>query len=1070
MKYLIILNLLFVVGCKQEQHKFLANDVYTSSSEFSSMDMSEQTNHNSKKYWDNWKHGGDSTQWRRVESENNQRNIDFIKQIRTTNNIQGNQYSKLTKIKGTNLSGEWVEKGSNNISGRIYSIDYDVSTNRLVAISSSGQIWEMDDNSRWRSLNDGFRLFDTFRNSNISTKYGGYQISLVNSGENMIIVGGSPQKAYYSNSGELWQEVQNLVRNWNTSIVNVWERGNKVYLLQYDRYGQDYYLYQSNDLALGFDLLLQRSEETDIRTMQISYTGNSDYIFYRMTNGTIKIKQIINDELVDINIPAVDYDNYTGHFNIAAKDGFLYLAMARGNETDIYLTTDKGVSWNLMGVTPDTIYGIEINNFQVDASDRNILYFGSMLPMVSYDRGVNWTNITEDNYSQDPIESLHVDTRDVKSYLMDDGGSISFIANDGGVYSSKNQMHSVQNISIEGLNVSQYYDVLTAKFNPHMIIAGAQDQGVHINQVYSEYDMGYKIISGGDGGHMVSGDEGRSFWRSGNNGIAYFPNGGQQLPNSTTGFSSRGMNFWDFVNPPTQHGFLWLPKIATANNQPEKVYIGLNFNGLPGLWSVTYDPEQDALITEKNPFDFSLGAQEEQLIVDVAISPLNADYRYVVVQNRLNTTTINPNLETNVKVFSSIDGGENWDVLYLNDFGINLAGVDITPSEIKLGRYYITGGQYSKDESIVYVTQNNGNSFTNISSGMPRTYVNEIVESPNKQYLFAATDAGPYAYDNKKANWYSMHGVNSPVQIYSGVEFIEALNIVRFSTFGRGLWDFKIPKVDSMIIDGTFSGVYEDPNFVGKGVILNINSENSATIGWYTYGKDGKLKWIVGQHGVINGQSIEFSHLRIYSGTGLGDDYREDEVETRNWGKLTITFDTCERAWMSYSEDLGVAQYEIDPNRNGVLKVFEFGRGYKSLRKISSVFDLECGNNNAQANQANWSGIYHNPLRRGEFLFLQQTESNRVTGKLFTYHNGKQMWLDLNGISKSDKIVIPQVNITRGGGFGPIDNQILTNHWGDIFIHGDVCNDIVIEYDGVFYGDGQFEMENLVKPMGLDCN
>jgi hypothetical protein len=92
----------------------------------------------------------------------------------------------------------------------------------------------------------------------------------------------------------------------------------------------------------------------------------------------------------------------------------------------------------------------------------------------------------------------------------------------------------------------------------------------------------------------------------------------------------------------------------------------------------------------------------------------------------------------------------------------------------------------------VYKSIDGGVTFTPMSNGLPPTLVNEIVASPDERFIFAATEAGPYVYVANENMWYSLSDNTMPTQFYSGVEYVNALNTVRFSTMGRGIWDFVI--------------------------------------------------------------------------------------------------------------------------------------------------------------------------------------------------------------------------------------------------------------------------------------
>ena len=71
-------------------------------------------------------------------------------------------------------------------------------------------------------------------------------------------------------------------------------------------------------------------------------------------------------------------------------------------------------------------------------------------------------------------------------------------------------------------------------------------------------------------------------------------------------------------------------------------------------------------------------------------------------------------------------------------------------------------------------------------------------------FIFAATEVGPYVYVAYDDQWYDLAGVGAPDQTYWTVEYIENINTARYGTYGRGIWDF--------ILDENFDVIFGDIN------------------------------------------------------------------------------------------------------------------------------------------------------------------------------------------------------------------------------------------------------------------
>ncbi|MBK8548513.1 MAG: T9SS type A sorting domain-containing protein [Saprospiraceae bacterium] len=80
--------------------------------------------------------------------------------------------------------------------------------------------------------------------------------------------------------------------------------------------------------------------------------------------------------------------------------------------------------------------------------------------------------------------------------------------------------------------------------------------------------------------------------------------------------------------------------------------------------------------------------------------------------------------------------------------------------------------------------------FFSLKNGLPNTTVFKIVFNEDESLIYAATEAGPYVYVKSLEKWFLLSGSNTPNQIFWSVEYLPALKIARFGTYGRGIWDF----------------------------------------------------------------------------------------------------------------------------------------------------------------------------------------------------------------------------------------------------------------------------------------
>src|SRR5262249_20129880 len=89
-----------------------------------------------------------------------------------------------------------------------------------------------------------------------------------------------------------------------------------------------------------------------------------------------------------------------------------------------------------------------------------------------------------------------------------------YISTDGGLFRSTDLLVSVQNLSLSGLRISQYYTTHTSSRAPAHVVAGAQDQGYQrasVPAVPPSTALAFSQLISGDYGHLTSGDGDHDF-------------------------------------------------------------------------------------------------------------------------------------------------------------------------------------------------------------------------------------------------------------------------------------------------------------------------------------------------------------------------------------------------------------------------------------------------------------------------------------------------------------------------------------------------------------------------------
>ncbi|MBN2680914.1 MAG: T9SS type A sorting domain-containing protein [Bacteroidales bacterium] len=713
-----------------------------------------------RKQWIDLMHkAGPGVNWR-TENYNNR-----VQKQKNYSNSKGT--TSYVSIAGGLLTGNWRETGSRNLAGRTHFVEYDFQEDSIYLASSGGNIWKASKNGLgWRILNDFFKIDDIKMIRKID-HYSGKRLLVANGGW------GVPGFFYSDNDGISWTASSGLssIANWGSVIRTiVVNNSNKtIYLLamewDYSNWEKKTSIYVSENHGQSF---------TNIHSFLESEYGNEgNFDIWSAQNGAETIYLLENNNLSIINsdysLSSVSSISYSMPGSVLLEgteiSGLttLYIAVSESGQTTFYKSDNAGLSFTTKGTVEETPFFK--NSFEISATNSNTLYFGGVECYKSSDGGQTFTKLNNwwDYYDNMPAR-LHADIPGINSYRDSEGNEFVYINTDGGTYISNNQLNTVQNISLENLNVGQLYSVYSHRTNENVIFAGSQDQGYQLcvaNSGIATEDF-VQVVSG-DYGHIVSSDGGNSVWMVYPGFAAYYP---EAVTNPE--FS----DWWDFVCS----GQFWIPPLMADPDYPNRVYLG-GGTSTAGTHLFLLTSFSGWINHSELPYDFS-GNSGSSSISAIAYSTINTDYRYV--------------MNGNGDFFTSTDGGTTWveTAGFDGPDGNYLYGAAIVPSKTSLGTVYVAGSGYSNPGAFVSI--NNGNSFTEITSGLPGTMTYELAITDNDEMLFAATDIGPYVYITSENQWYDLGDGSAPDQVYWTVDYNPSNKTVRFGTYGRGIWDFVI--------------------------------------------------------------------------------------------------------------------------------------------------------------------------------------------------------------------------------------------------------------------------------------
>lgn len=697
------------------------------------------------------------------------------------------------------LTGTWIEKGADNVAGRMHNVDIDFDNNKIYGASDGGQIWKADLNGKkWTSLTDNYHVKGVHF----------LRLFKLENGVNRIVQANADSLLMYSdNEGVGWKISNGLESMKNDRLTRVAsDIKNNIYL-HFLRSNSTSYLFKSTDIGESFVLLdsQQSSRVTDIWSSR--YDDSPVYFLNKNELYSLNSEGILESiGPVGINFASSEISRCQLNGMVRNDSVFLAIMYRLDKSTRFFTSNNGGQNWQAKGTINEGPF--MTNSFGMSNIDPNVMGFGSVNAYRSFNGGTSWDLINGwGEYYGDVVHRLHADIPEIEFFRKPDGSEIVIVSTDGGSYISTDKLQSVTNISLKGLRTAQYYSTYTHRERNSVIYAGSQDQGFQRTSEITDSVASFDQIISGDYAHIVSSDGGRSLWTVYPGFAMYYPDAVGSTQNSR----------WDFSG--SNH--FWLPPLMADPYNPEIVYLagGTSSTG-NHLWTLEY--KNSSVSVSEQAYDFSGG--NGGVISSMGFSPINKDYRYV--------------LNSKGKMYYSSDRGVNWTQSRTYGPGSHyFFGNSLIPDPRDINTMYIGGSGYSGYP--VWVSKDGGRYFRGIGKGIPKTLVFEMAINETGTLLFAATEVGPFVYIVSEDRWYDLSGAGAPEQTYWSVDYIPSMRTARFATYGRGIWDFKIEHfgksgtgVDDDVIWANSIGleIYPNPVDVQANIEYHLNSEGSVNI------------------------------------------------------------------------------------------------------------------------------------------------------------------------------------------------------------------------------------------------
>jgi len=836
--------------------------------------------------------------WEEIERQNGLREMERRRALST----------EMAMTAGTS----WREVGSKNLAGRTRSSFIGPGGEDLYVGSALGGLWRGTINGEdWEPLGDNL--------------YGGvYEVVVLEAGAGApdIFVTRDGDDIYRSaDDGATWDPVNGLPSNMDVrDLVLLGDAAQTV--LVYGSSGGQSRVYDSTDAGANFQLrwALAPEWEGGLWVPRAGPGAGTDVYMlhqrkiYRSTSGGSGF----------VELGTVASSGSEGRITGSeAGAPTLYVSLRQSGDWNVHRSTDGGSSFTLRSSDIGDYWDTSLC---ASITDPDLVLYGGMECWRSTNGGSSFSRVNSwGSYYNNPQSRLHADIFGIDCFPDPDAPSTGerwIISCDGGTYESRTMMGSVNNLSMSGLGISQYYSTLTSTAEPTRLLAGSQDQGYQRGHVVTQSSSGPstdmdQLISG-DYGHLCSGDGSHSWVYSTYPGFVLVQQG------------EAGNSIYQ-VSFPSGSQHLWLPPVVADPTDNQAFY----FLG-HRLWRYTRGVGQSWNHVQHTSQAFDTGSSD--YLTAMAIAPTELSRMYACDEAG--------------RAWVSTDFGSAW-----TQTGSSLPGehyfygnaICVHPSisqEVFLG-----GSGYST--AGVRRSTDGGSSWQAESDGLPSTLVYDLAYAGDGSGdVYAATEAGAYRWDRATETWENIMGLEAPITLYWSVEAVPDLPLMRFGTYGRGIWDYTIgepgptgpgagycfgdgvgPCPCGNVNDGSLNGGQAgcaNGVSLGGAVLLGsgTNSVSAADLSLEAFGLDPNQPglYFQGDNQVAGGLGVGFGDGLRCAG---GEVIRLQVVVADAFGDSNTTISVASKGGASAGD---VKRYQLwyrNPSTSACLSGFNLSNGYE---------------------------------------------------------------------------------------------------------------------------------------------
>lgn len=428
---------------------------------------------------------------------------------------------------------------------------------------------------------------------------------------------------------------------------------------------------------------------------------------------------------------------------------YAFYVHSNGQVQGIYKSDNNGDNWNSTNASGigSVAYMWWFAKIFVHPTNPDRLYLSGFDTEASIDGGVSWSTV---------FNGAHVDQHSV--YIHPANPDLVVIGNDGGVYLSFDG--GANHAKLEGLPITQFYTCEIDYSQPERLYGGAQDNGSR--RTPDGGTDNWEFLFGGDGFYNLVDPldntyvyvefQYGNFYRSTDGGNSYF--------SATSGISGADRANWN------------TPVVFDPTN-PSTLYYGSQRLYKSTDRAASWSPISNDLSNGPGG-----GSQTFGTITTISVSAADANTIYVGTDDG--------------NVSMTTDGGTNWNNVSADLPERWVTGLATDPTDPMTAYVTFSGYRYHSDLSHVFKTNDNGSTWTDISSNLPDVPVNRIVLI-NPGELAIATDIGVFYSSDDGNNW-ELLGLELPNVVITDLDYHPPTMTLVAGTFGRSMYKYVFPE------------------------------------------------------------------------------------------------------------------------------------------------------------------------------------------------------------------------------------------------------------------------------------